>query len=170
MKADPKAEAVPAAGGGSKKKLIIIVLAAVLLAGGIGGGAAWFFLHGKSDEGGETSAKHKKKAAPVGPPVFVPIEPFTVNLQPENGEQYLQITFTLQVASLEQVELVKDNMPKVRSRLLLLLSSKKASEINTPEGKKKLADEIMAQVKEPFSEKGEPQEVTDVLFTSFIIQ
>ena len=169
MKADPKAEAVPAAGGGSKKKLIIIVLAAVLLAGGIGGGAAWFFLHGKPDEGGETT-KHKKKAAPVGPPVFVPIEPFTVNLQPENGEQYLQITFTLQVASLEQVELVKDNMPKVRSRLLLLLSSKKASEINTPEGKKKLAEDIMAQVKEPFADKGEPQEVTDVLFTSFIIQ
>lgn len=170
MKADPKAEAAPAAGG-SKKKLMIIVLAAVLVAGGGGGGAAWFFMHGKSDEGAEPAAKHgKKKAAPVGPPVFVPIEPFTVNLQPENGEQYLQIAFTLQVASLEQVELVKDNMPKVRSRLLLLLSSKKASEINTPDGKKKLADEIMAQVKDPFMDKGEPQEVTDVLFTSFIIQ
>ena len=102
--------------------------------------------------------------------MFVPIDPFTVNLQPENGEQYLQIAFTLQVASLEQVELVKDNMPKVRSRLLLLLSSKKASEINTPEGKKKFADEIMTQVKDPFMDKGEPQEVTDVLFTSFIIQ
>jgi flagellar FliL protein len=169
MKAEPKAEAAPAAGG-SKKKLIIIVLAAVLLAAGIGGGGAWFFMHGKSDDGGETTKHKKKPAAPVGPPVFVPIDPFTVNLQPENGEQYLQITFTLQVASLEQVELVKDNMPKVRSRLLLLLSSKKASEINTPEGKKKLAEEIMAQVKEPFADKGEPQEVTDVLFTSFIIQ
>jgi flagellar protein FliL len=166
MKADPKAEAAPAAGGSKKKLLIIIIAAVVVLAGG--GAGAFFFMHGKSDAAPD--AKHKKVAVPAGPPVFVPIEPFTVNLQPENGEQYLQTAFTLQVATLEQVELIKDNMPKVRSRLLLLLSSKKASEINTPEGKKKLAEDIMAQVKAPFEEKGEPQEVTDVLFTSFIIQ
>ncbi|MES2742110.1 MAG: flagellar basal body-associated protein FliL [Pseudomonadota bacterium] len=171
MKAEPKAEAAAPAGGGSKKKLMIIVLAAVLVAGGVGGGGAWFMLHGKKDEGG--AAPHgasKKKAAKAGPPVFVPIEPFTVNLQPEAGEQYLQIAFTLQVSSPEEVELVKLNMPKVRSRLLLLLSSKKASEINTGEGKKQLASEIITLVKEPFEDKGEPQDVSDVLFTSFIIQ
>ena len=103
--------------------------------------------------------------------MFVPIEPFTVNLQPENGnDQYLQLAFTLQVSGLEEVELIKNNMPKVRSRLLLLLSGKHASEINTPEGKKQLGAEIIAQVKEPFEEHGESQDVTDVLFTSFIIQ
>jgi len=166
MKAEPKADVAPAAGG-SKKKLLIIIIAAVVVLGGAGAGA-FFFMHGKADAAPD--AKHKKAAAPVGPPVFVPIEAFTVNLQPENGEQYLQTAFTLQVASLEQVELIKDNMPKVRSRLLLLLSSKKASEISTPEGKKQLADDILAQVKAPFEDKGEPQEVTDVLFTSFIIQ
>ena len=171
MKAEPKADAAAPAGGGSKKKLMIIVLGAVLVAGGVGGGGAWFLLHGKKDEGG--AAPHgasKKKAAKAGPPVFVPLEPFTVNLQPETGEQYLQIAVTLQVATPEEVELVKLNMPKVRSRLLLLLSNKKASEINTGEGKKQLASEIIALVKEPFEEKGEPQEVSDVLFTSFIIQ
>ena len=167
MKADQKADAAPAPAGASKKKLVIIVLAAVLVAGGGGGGAAWFFLHDKKDAAPE---KAHKKVAKAGPPVFVPLEPFTVNLQPENGEQYLQIAFTLQVSSLEEVELVKLNMPKVRSRLLLLLSSKKASELNTGDGKKQLATEIIAQVKEPFEDKGPPQDVTDVLFTSFIIQ
>ena len=171
MKAEPKADAAAPAGGGSKKKLMIIVLGAVLVAGGVGGGGAWFLLHGKKDEGG--AAPHgasKKKAAKAGPPVFVPLEPFTVNLQPETGEQYLQIAVTLQVATPEEVELVKLNMPKVRSRLLLLLSNKKASEINTGEGKKQLASDIIALVKEPFEDKGEPQDVSDVLFTSFIIQ
>ncbi len=143
----------------------MIVLAAVLVAGGGGGGAAWFFLHGKAD--GEP---HKKAAVKSGPPVFVPIEPFTVNLQPENGEQYLQVAFTLQVNGAEQVELIKENMPKVRSRLLLLLSGKKASELNTVEGKQQLAHEIIAQVKQPFEEKGAPQDVSEVLFTAFIIQ
>lgn len=170
MKADPKADAAPAGvGGGGKKKLIIIVAAAVLAVGGIGGGAAWFFLHGKSDEA-PSKSKHKE-VAKSGPPVFVPIEPFTVNLQPENGnDQYLQLAFTLQVSGMEEVEVIKNNMPKVRSRLLLLLSGKHASEINTPEGKRQLGADIIAQVKEPFEERGAPQDVTDVLFTSFIIQ
>jgi flagellar FliL protein len=168
MKADPKAaEAAPAAGG--KKKLIILIAAGAVLVAGLGGGAAWFFLHGKSDEPSKAAAH--KKAPESGPPNFVPIDPFTVNLQPENGaDQYLQLAFTVQVPTLEDVELIKLNMPKVRSRLLLLLSGKHASEISTPEGKQQLAKDIIAQLKEPFEDKGTPQEVTDVLFTSFIIQ
>jgi flagellar FliL protein len=175
MKAEPKAE--PAAGGGSKKKLIMIVLIAVLVAGGGGGGAAWYFLHAKpaADEGadephGKTASKKKKKEKKVGPPVYVPLESFTVNLQPETGDQYLQTAITLQVAGAEQEELFKQNMPKVRSRLLLLLSSKKASEINTVDGKETLAKAIIKSMSEPFSEDGDEQEVADVMFTSFIIQ
>ena len=168
MKAEPKVEAAPA--GGGKKKLMIIIIAAVVVLAGAGGGA-WFFMHGKSDDApGKTAAKHKE--APKGPPNYVPIDPFTVNLQPgESGaDQYLQLAFTLEVPSLEDVELIKNNNAKVRSRLLLLLSGKHAADINTPDGKKQLAAEILAQVKEPFEDKGSPQEVSDVLFTSFIIQ
>ena len=172
MKADPKADAALAPAGASKKKLIIIILASVLVAGGVGGGAAWYFLHGKGDQEESSSPSKKKKhsAAKAGPPVFVPIDSFTVNLQPENGEQYLQIAFTLQVANAEEMDSIKLNMPKVRSRLLLLLSGKKASELNTVEGKQQLAAEIINQVNQPFEDKGPEQDVTDVLFTAFIIQ
>jgi flagellar FliL protein len=65
---------------------------------------------------------------------------------------------------------VKDNMAMVRNRVLLLLSSKKASEISTVEGKQQLASEIQTAVTAPFVKDGDEQEVTDVLFTSFIIQ
>jgi flagellar FliL protein len=74
------------------------------------------------------------------------------------------------VSNLEEVEIIKTNMPKVRSRLLLLLSGKRASEINTPDGKQQLSKEIIEQIKMPFDDKGPEQDVTDVLFTSFIIQ
>ena len=171
MKADPKADAALAPAGASKQKLIIIILAAVLVAGGGGGGAAWYFLHDKSGQDDSAPSKKKKhSASKAGPPVFVPIDSFTVNLQPENGEQYLQIAFTLQVSNAEEMEAIKLNMPKVRSRLLLLLSGKKASELNTVDGKQQLAAEIVAQVNQPFEEKGPEQDVTDVLFTAFIIQ
>ena len=170
MKADAKAEAAPPVGGGSKKKLVIILAIVLLVVLGGGGAAAWFMMKGGEDHAEEAAPKKNKKKKAEGPPVYVPVEPFTVNLQPENGEQYLQLAFTLQVGSLEEVELIKTNMPKVRSRILLLLSSKHASEINTPEGKQALSQEIMEQIKQPFEPNGSPQDVTEVLFTSFIIQ
>ncbi|MEW6762856.1 MAG: flagellar basal body-associated protein FliL [Pseudomonadota bacterium] len=172
-KAAPAADAAAAAPAGSKKKLIIIVAAAVLLLGG-GGGAAWYFLQGgdaaATHEEPSKESKKKKKKDPEAKPEYVPVEAFTVNLQPENGEQYLQVQFTLQVAGAEQATVIKDNMAIVRNRVLLLLSSKKASEIATLEGKQQLAAEIQAVVTDPFEKGGDEQEVSDVLFTSFIIQ
>jgi flagellar FliL protein len=159
MKADPKADA--AAPPKSKMKLIIIVVVALLAI--IGGAAGWFLTRSAPNP-----AEHKEVKAE--PAEYVPVDSFTVNLQPENGEQYLQIQFSLQVANAKEVELMKKNMPIVRSRLLLLLSGKKASEIATVAGKRALAAEIIAALKPPFVAKGEPQLVSDVLYTNFIIQ
>jgi flagellar FliL protein len=61
-------------------------------------------------------------------------------------------------------------MPRVRSRLLTLLSSQSTETLATEADKKKLAAAVLAQVKEPLAPKGKPQEVIDVLFTSFVIQ
>ena len=155
---DEAAEAAPA--GKSKKKLFVILGALVLLLGG-GGAAAWYFT-----QGGDTS--RKAKVEPEKVPVFLPLETFTVNLQ--DGEQYLQIDITLQVLDLAQVEAIKLHMPRVRSRLLTLLSGKHADELATAGDKKKLAQEIQAQINLPFYADGKPQQVDDVLFTSFVIQ
>ena len=170
MKADPKADAAAPAAG-SKKKLMIMLVAGVLVLGG-GAGAGWYFLQGGEAEAGQgaTADKKKKKEKSDVKAEYVAVDAFTVNLQPEAGDQYLQVQFTLQVEGPEQVMLVKDNMAKVKSRVLLLLSGKKASEINTVAGKQQLAAEIKAVVEQPFEEDGEPQDIADVLFTSFIIQ
>ncbi len=61
-------------------------------------------------------------------------------------------------------------MPQVRSRLLMVLSSKKASDLLTSEGKRKLTDEIIDQLGEPFSGSGKGPAITDVFYTSFVIQ
>jgi flagellar FliL protein len=160
MKADAKADA-PVAPASNKKLIIMIAVAALV----IGIGAAWFFL--KGDASPETT--HKSVKATLKPE-FVPVEQFVVNLQPENGEQYLQVQFTLQVNGPEQVEVVKAHMANVRNRVLMLLSAKRASEISSVEGKQQLAAEIVAALNAPFVDKGEPQEITAVLFTAFIIQ
>jgi flagellar FliL protein len=144
-----------------KKRFIIIGVAVVLL--GAGGAAAWHFM---APDHTPREAQHE----PAAPPVFVNLDPFTVNLQPDGSEQYLQTGIVVQVKDQETVDLMKLHMPQVRSRLLLLLSSKQAEDISTLEGKKKLTDEILAQLKLPFVEKEKPQEVSSVFFTDFVIQ
>lgn len=156
---DEAAEAAPA--GKSKKKVFIIIGALVVLLGGGGGAAAWFFTQ-------QDGTAKKAEETPQKAPVYLALETFTVNLQ--DGEQYMQIDITLQVADQAQVDAIKLHMPRVRSRLLALLSSKHAEELVTVEDKQKLAQEIKAQVMQPFDPKGKPQQLDDVLFTSFVIQ
>ncbi len=166
--APPDAAAKPP----SKKMAMIGAIVAVLVLGG--GGAGWYFTQSKGGEEAEETAKptkKKKKAKVVAPPVFAPLEVFTVNLQPDGEEEHmLQVSITLEMAGQEQADLVKNNMPKVRSRVLLLLSAKKASELTTVEGKTKLAEEVMEAIKKPFAEHEDTQEVNEVMFTQFIIQ
>jgi flagellar FliL protein len=165
MKADSKADA----GANPKKKLLAMVAGAVVLLAA-GGAGAWHFM-GSSEGASAKTEKKEKKDAKGAQPEYVALEQFTVNLQPgEAGDQYLQVQLTLQVPGLEEAEIFKNNMAKVRNRVLMLLSSKHAAEISTVEGKRQLANEIVASLKEPFAEKGSPQEVSDVLFTAFIIQ
>lgn len=160
-----KAPAKPtdAPAGKSKKKLIIIIAAAVLLLGGIGGGAVMFLSKKKP-------AKEETKTEVAKAPVFLPLEPFVVNLQSELGEKYLQVQMTLQVEDEAQVNVIKANLPQVKSRLIMLLSSKNAEGLLTPEGKDELIKEITEQVNLPFVPKGEPQKVSGVFFTSFVVQ
>jgi flagellar FliL protein len=151
----------------SSKKLIMIVLILILIVGG-GGAAAWFFLM-QPHKTDEHKAEEPKVEKPK-PPVFLTLETFTVNLQPDPETQYLQTDITLKVGSAETGEFLKLHMPEVRNRLLLLLSSKKASDLLSLEGKKALSTEIIEQLKEPFNPGEKPQEILGVSFTSFVVQ
>jgi flagellar FliL protein len=174
--ADAAKTEAPAKSG--RKKWIVIALVAVLLLGG-GGGAAWYFLSGsqeepvdaKSGKKSDKAADKSKKADPGKPPVFVSLETFTVNLQPEAGDHVLQTTFSLKVNGPDVDKSIKTFMPEVRSRLLLLLSSKKPSELATIEGKQALADQIAGEVNKVLQQQGAAEApVLSVFFTNFIIQ
>lgn len=146
-----------------KGKLKILILLLVLLAGG--GGAAWYFTQGSGEHAAEP------KPEPPKPPVFVTLEPFTVNLQPSDaGDHYLQVGIDLKVADSKVVDEIKLHMPEIRNGVLLLLSSKQVEDISTVEGKQKLSAEIVAQANKPISAKEPGKGVVGVFFTSFVIQ
>jgi flagellar FliL protein len=122
------------------KKILFIIIGSILVLG-IAGGAGWYFTKGDKHD-----SKHAKKAEKSSEHAkFIALEPFTVNLQREAADQFLQIGITLKIVQPELEEKIKQNLPEIRSRLLVLLSGKYPSELTASEGKKKLANEIIAE-------------------------
>ncbi len=161
------------------KKLLIIVAAALVLVLAVGGGAVFFLMKGSHVEDGEdpeatekTAKVEKKKDGKETAPVYVALDAFTVNLVPENGEQFLQLTITVEVEDLHVGDKLKGYTPKLRNNVMLLLSGKKAADLITKEGKETLAKEIRDLMNSVLNagEKDAKGPVLEVLFTSFIIQ
>ncbi len=149
MSAAPAAQAAaPPAKG--KKKLIIMVAAAVLVLG-LGGGAAMVLMKKKADPDAEASdervpakAEHAK-ASPHDPkavPVFVPLDPFTVNLADRNAERFAQVAVTLEIEDAHLSDQIKNYMPAIRNNILMTIADRTAGELMGREGKTKLAERI----------------------------
>lgn len=122
----------------SSKKLLLGAVAALVLI--IAAGAGWYFTKGKDD------AHHVEevKVAPPKTPIFVALEPFTVNLQRETSDQYLQMGITMKIFEVDIETKIKANLPEIRSKILQLLTTKTATELLTAEGKTQLVREILA--------------------------
>ena len=135
MAKQPEPSAAPDAEGAPAKKkkpiLIIAIVVLVLLVGG--GAAAWFLLGGKHAEEEVDASK---------PPVYVTLEPFTVNLTSEASDRYLQVGIDLKVSAPDIEGKVKLHLPEIRNGILLLLTSKKVDDLASIEGKNTLREEI----------------------------
>jgi flagellar FliL protein len=142
----PAAPAAPAEGApapAKSNKLLIIIIALLVLI--LAGGAGWVLTRGHAPA--EEHAVEEHKAEPLKEPKFIPLgEKFTVNLQREEGDQYLQAGITLKILDPELELKIKNAMPEIRSKLLFLLSSKKPSELVTSEGKAVLVEQVIAEV------------------------
>ncbi|SFQ10493.1 flagellar FliL protein [Nitrosomonas cryotolerans] len=146
----------------NKKNLLPIILIAIIAIGS-GAGGAWYVIQ-NLDTTGETTQSHKK------PVKFIDIETFTVNLQPEEDSQYLQVGLTVKTQETDVVNVIKKQMPEIRNRILLLLSSKKPTEILSIAGKQQLSAEITDEIRQTIDSEIMQEEILDVLFTSFVIQ
>lgn len=157
-----------------KKRKFLKILLVLLPLLAIAAGAAWYFLHDREPEANGKAAGTKgpaSKTASTKPPVFVPLEPFTVNLQHDDtAPQYLQVGLTLKVTDSAVVDAVKLRMPEIRNRVLLLLTSKKGSEITSSAGKTALSTEIVRETNAALAGTSASPGVDSALFTSFVIQ
>ncbi|MDL2339121.1 MAG: flagellar basal body-associated FliL family protein [Pseudomonadota bacterium] len=159
--AAPAAEAADVVVPKKGKKKLIIIIAAVLLVVLAGGGAAVFMMKkkageeaaaleaGDGEEAAPAKAEHAKKDEHKGPPVFVPLDAFVVNLADRDTERYAQIGITLQVDDAHFADELKLYLPAVRNGILMVLAHKTSKELLERSGKEKLAAEIMREAVRP---------------------
>ena len=154
----------PAKSGGGKGLIIGIV--ALLVLGG-GGAGAWFAFGGKPDAKG-AKAEHVEKL----PPRYIALDPpFVVNFEAESMVRFLQVTIGIMTREPAVEAIVKDNDPRVRNDMLMILSNQTYASVSTAEGKealrKRCLDAVRAIVKEM---GGDDAKVEALYFTSFVMQ
>ena len=188
--------AAPAPKG--KKKLLIAIVAILVLSGGAGAG--YFMTRGGDDDGVEVAAideaaeiarikkkvaenkqkieeakNKKKKKAPAKEALaqteFFPVDPwFTFNLMDKEPERTGQIGIVYEVADKKAGDALKQKLPVIRSKILLLITGKLAKDVRSPEGKQQLADEILGLTKGVLTPTGAEDGVKAVHFAIFVIQ
>ena len=148
------------------RSLLLIGLLIVLLA--VASSVAVYFFLDARDGSEATEVDDEPVEAPV--PIFVTINPFTVNLQSDYGDRLLYVGLSLRVGDEATSTFLTQHMPEVRSRLLMLLSGKSAEELIKPEGKVQLKQQILDLFNEPITTPQPTLSIDDVLFSDFIVQ
>src|SRR5262245_8940729 len=150
------------------KKGLIIALAAVLVLGG-GGAGAWFAFGGKHDPNAKEA---KKEEGPKLPPRYINLDPpFVVNFEAESSVRFLQVTIGVMTRELEIETQIKENDPRVRNDMLMILSNQTYASVSSAEGKEELRKRCLDAIRTIVKEMGgKPDKVEALYFTSFVMQ
>ncbi len=157
----PAANAAPAAAPRSSKLMIGLLVGVAVLAAGAAG--TMYVQH-------KPGAATAEAAKPVPEkPIFVTLEPMTVNLQAE-GRKYLHVGMALKVKDETAKAQIVEFMPELRSRALLLLSNRAPDTLMSTEDKSRIAGEVRDELNRPLNDTLPPQGITSVSFNTFVVQ
>ncbi|PXX96454.1 flagellar basal body-associated protein FliL [Halomonas sp. LBP4] len=152
--------------GGSRKLLWLMVIL-VILSSSVAAAVIYLVLDQRDGAVlASTEAVPERRA-----PIFVKIDPFTVNLADDAyGSRLLYAGLSLKVGDEETREILEEHMPQVRSRLLMMFAGKQAGDLTDPGSKQRLGDQVMAVLDPPMTDHQPELVIEDVLFTEFIVQ
>jgi flagellar protein FliL len=95
--------------------------------------------------------------------------PLVVNFEEGSAVRFLQITMELMAHDQKAIDSVQKNVPLIRNNLLLLMSNRNYQTLMSREGKEKLRQEALAEVRAVQKKEG-GLDIDDLLFTSFVVQ
>ena len=95
--------------------------------------------------------------------------PLVVNFEDGSVVRFLQITMEVMAHDQKAVDSVQKNIPLIRNNLLLLMSNRNYQSMMSREGKEKLRQEALAEIRDVQKKHG-GEDIEDLLFTSFVVQ
>jgi flagellar FliL protein len=113
--------------------------------------------HGEGGEGGKQSL------------YFAIDPPLVVNFEDGSVVRFLQISMEIAAHDQKALDSVQKNIPLIRNNLLLLMSNRNYQSMMSREGKEKLRQEALTEIR-AVQKKAGGGDVDDVLFTSFVVQ
>jgi flagellar protein FliL len=94
-----------------------------------------------------------------------------VNFEAESAVRFLQVTVGVMTRDPATELLIKENDPRVRNDLLLILGGQTFATVSTTEGKEALRSKCLESVRAIVKEMGgESKKIEALYFTSFVMQ
>ncbi len=154
--------------------LQIINLVLLLLVLGVGGFIAWKLMQMEQQAAAPAEQPAKVEEAQIpeaedeaeGPPILMDINDITVNLADTDQSRFLRAKAKIEVRSEEAKAKVTENMVKINDLIITVLSSKKFSDIRTPNGKYALKEDLVYRMNRLIG--GKP--IKNLYFTDFVSQ
>jgi flagellar FliL protein len=100
------------------------------------------------------------------PGAIYDVDPFIVNLADVPEARYLKLTVKLELDRPDVSADLGARVPQLRDTILILLSSKDAASLRTPQGKFQLRDELTQRVNALLPKGG----IRSAYFTEFVVQ
>lgn len=151
-----------------KSSPLLLALIVGITGMALGGGGVFFALSkGIGPAAGGEQASAAETAEPVGFDERVhKLDPFVVNVSGEGYPRYVKLQLAFELDTPIAREELEERIAQVRDLTILLLSSKRLSDIDGFEGKALLKDDLRDRVNAILT-RGK---VESVLFTEFVIQ
>jgi flagellar FliL protein len=113
---------------------------------------------------------HGEDGGSAKPAVYYAIDPpLVVNFEDGSVVRFLQITMEIMAHDQKAIDSVQKNIPLIRNNLLLLMSNRDYQSLMSREGKEKLRQEALTEIRAVQKKQG-GADVEDLLFTSFVVQ
>ncbi|MGI9486727.1 MAG: flagellar basal body-associated FliL family protein [Geminicoccaceae bacterium] len=154
-------------------KLIIMIVVPVLLLGGGGAGAYFMGVFSSEEAGDEAMAEEAPPPEEMLPPVmptdivFVDLPDLLLNLNVTGKRlRFLKVVTSLEVASEEMAEIVRQMTPRILDNLHLYFRSVAPEELAGPDGVYRIKEDLLVRVNDTI----QPAIVRDVLVKEMLVQ
>ncbi|MGB5327643.1 MAG: flagellar basal body-associated FliL family protein [Gammaproteobacteria bacterium] len=120
---------------------------------------------------GFTQARAAEEEAAPTTSAYVSLgDPMVLNLSGTKRLTFLQISADVLVSDADAEETIKLHVPAIRHSLIMLLSEQKAGDIKSPTKREEIRQQATAQVQSLMVALSGSSDVSDILFSSILVQ